>query len=529
MGRDMADVTPIMQKFFDTHIHPYYRFTPGGTFFVKGKKVPLSIAQVIKLIQKNNPTDPLEAENILSLPAIKIEEQIRIYIAQWYAERVLAPTTLDAFGKAVFGMFRFFYTEDGRRIVFYRNASAAPPNQYLLLGVDPDEQRMYTAFQSVAGSSVVLRYYYENWVSIFGDIAVQDVPEFPAYFKKLIPIFFNDSSFVLKKMPELISADPSTPCFYYVDFSKIVPGPHPAWDSFCSQMTSSHQKIFKAWLYSIFVPKNKGRQVLWMSDDGFTGKSTITRVVSSLLKGCVAAISHGAVDRDFFFSSVYGKRLVIYGDNKNPNLLMTEKIHALCGGDIVYVEKKHEPAFSAAIYSKLWVMSNILPEVNTHRRHETSRILHIPLQGLTEGPHFIQGDPCGSTDFEKDLTDEFWYFLYDCKKDYADLCPTDNDLIIPKEDREKMREEVISTENTRFETLIEDYLDVTDPEARIKQGDLYNFIRSHFHNDFAYGHFKQYLRSVYNIHTIFKERPRVLKGLKFKSVTQTQPQKAGGI
>jgi len=304
----------------------------------------------------------------------------------------------------------------------------------------------------------------------------------------------------------------------------------PTWSRWLLKLQEEeNSELFRAWLYSVFVPTNKGRQVLWIEDNGGGGKGTIARVIQAFMKnvGC-GAISKSMTDSQFGASYAYGKRLLIHSDCKNPRLLSTGLVHQITGGDAVLVERKHEQAFTAILHSKVMVMANISPEVDMYNTHESSRIIHMRLDPTVSGAdqsHRMTGKDgrlqlVGDASWESKLRAEFPDFLAQCEQYYKKLCPTGSNLIVHTNVHGAMDLFCASTEQVYFETFVASYLEVDrdDPDMYITPKDLLDlFTENVSRKKTDYSNFIKYLESAHGARKIKREvdgsQKRVMLGV----------------
>ena len=254
--------------------------------------------------------------------------------------------------------------------------------------------------------------------------------------------------------PKVISNDPTEPCFHYIDLEgkakEAEGGETEAWGRFLKKMTPDEGDVFKAFIWSIFDARNHGRQILYLYDDGYSGKSAVMKAIQeSLGNRLCGAIQKDSLSNQFAFSKVWDKRLVTIGDNKNTHLHQSEKMKMLTGSDMTDVERKNRDSFSWIMNAKVMVASNTPLEVNLRERNERTRVLPIKInftidQMIEEGivavdeagkPKFDKyGDPIfvgDGTDWPSRLRDQFWAFMASCRPAYESLCPRHTDIIIP--------------------------------------------------------------------------------------------------
>ncbi len=209
--------------------------------------------------------------------------------------------------------------------------------------------------------------------------------------------------------PSRFKSDPG-PCFQRLPFDPA-PGPTPAWDEFLGRLSSPD--TFKAFVWTGFEKRNKGRQVLWLHGHGEDGKSTVLATILGALGAAGTSVGDATFVERFGMSLLDGKRFAVISDCKNPKLLMQEKLRNVTSGDAVIVERKGQDAISKQLAVKLIVASNLMPDI-TGARADTSRLLLLEVE-----PAQIKDDPT----WQARLTEELPAFLHACRETYMALCP----------------------------------------------------------------------------------------------------------
>ena len=284
------------------------------------------------------------------------------------------------------------------------------------------------------------------------------------------PTWLSDSRFRLDVAPKTISNQNDEWCFLRFLLGKVIAyapdaQPTPTWDQWlCKLGAEPFRKVFKAWLFSVFVAGNTGRQILWIEDAGGGGKGTIANVIQRYMRyvGCGAMDSHMLTD-GFGAASAYGKRLLIHPDNKNPRLLSSGLIHQITGGDQVRVNDKFEKAFTAKMDAKVMVLANCRPEVDMHLLHESSRLIYLLLDpnaaGADRSHRVVQNGEVqlvGDSDFPNRLFAEMSDFLAGCHKEYVELCPKGANIKLPAEVVEAAQISCSSAEADSFEHMADE-------------------------------------------------------------------------
>ena len=190
----------------------------------------------------------------------------------------------------------------------------------------------------------------------------------------------------------------------------------PSWDEFTNKMSHEHAEVFKAWVYSVFLAKDIGRQMLILQGEGGDGKSTICRVLQEVVgKDIVGAISDKTLDSDFN-ADLIGKRLIIYWDCKKTDVVGSELIHGITGNDDISVNEKFEKRYRGSIYSKVLISTNEAVTFN-NVVNEVSRVLFCRVIKPKDDKQ-IRKD----SGFKNRLVAEFNDFICKCKVSYDVLC-----------------------------------------------------------------------------------------------------------
>lgn len=278
-------------------------------------------------------------------------------------------------------------------------------------------------------------------------------------------------------MPKLYSNDPNEPAMNHIDLDSILDheGTHPTWNKYMQRFSEAEAEVYKAFIWSIFDAENTGRQLLYIYDpQGYSGKSVVTSSIAAVLGNeLVAALQKDSINNQFAFSKIWNRRLVVIDDNKNPYLILSEKMHLLLGSGIADVEYKGKTSFAARLQSKVIANGNIQLQIDADAAHEWTRVIMIEpkmtddiLKEFCETDkdgnvvRNKQGKPKyrGDSQFGKNLINEFRSFLVECKAAYAKLCPTHADIILPDELTDKlstMTSNLIDVIDDRAETMFD--------------------------------------------------------------------------
>jgi len=387
-----------------------------------------------------------------------------------------------------------------------------------------------------------------------GGVALKNFcPNFEqVYSKALLPnISKLGDKYRLKRMPIAYASKPNIPCIHYLPLEeRLRDRPKKnisTWEEYLTKYTPEEASVFKSWVYSVFDCSNNSRQALYMYDpQGFVGsKSTICNVISwALGEENVGALQKDSLSNQFSLAKVFDKRLVIFGDNKNKNIIRSEKMHLLLGGDIVDVERKGKESFAYRMRSKVLIASNIMPEIDPHAAHERTRLIIIHPKATPEilrkicvidengnpkkdlhGQYVFKGDPW----FEDRLKAEFWDFLFVCQDEYSKTCPNHNMIILPPSVANKLWE-TSPIEHDYFSEFVSENLTVGNGfVTRLKLMENYQKYQSENRFDFGRGdsdsftNMVDYLKKAHNVIEQKGEKGNVYSNVMLKGAFIPQP------
>ncbi len=246
--------------------------------------------------------------------------------------------------------------------------------------------------------------------------------------------------------PSRFLSDPGA-CLQRLPFD-LTPGPTPAWDEFTKRLSSPD--LFKAFIWTGFEKRNRGRQVLWVKGEGEDGKSTALGVIREALGVAATAANAALFANRFGMSALDGKRFAIVFDCKDTKLLMNESLRNVTSGDEVLVEYKGEALETKRLNVKLIIGSNYLPDL-TSSRADTSRLILLTV------------DKSASTDdptWDGRLRAELPAFLAACKETYERLCPHHGKLPLSADDVAAVTERADAYEE-EFSDTADDFLTIT--------------------------------------------------------------------
>jgi hypothetical protein len=256
--------------------------------------------------------------------------------------------------------------------------------------------------------------------------------------KELQEVIFNGCIPIVEKI-YVISNNLDDYCLSYFDLDNLPSTPTPAWDNFVRQFTFPiYAELFRAWIYSIYVGKNYGRQLLWINGKGKSGKTTIINTIGehlSLVNDSIVKVMPKFLNTDKYTLSQFTDiRLTTIGDCIDSALIKREEIKNLTGNDEVVIRNMFQSERRAKVYSKILVSSNRRPFISTSLDHELTRIIFVSLddEKCYEAENYWDVHTMGQ--WKHKLKEELPAFIHSCKPYYEKhLSPDGENLIIYKE------------------------------------------------------------------------------------------------
>lgn len=226
---------------------------------------------------------------------------------------------------------------------------------------------------------------------------------------------------------EILSNDPNELALAYYDLHcGNKNNPTPAWDSFLKQFKYVEMaNCFMAWVYSVFVGKNKGRQVAWVYGSGNTGKSivgnSIANRLSRLNPDLVTALEKYDQQDKFSNSSYTRVRFTLDADSINKGLLINPLVKNLTGNDVVSIRRMGIEKTSEQIYSKILSTSNHRMWINTAKPEQLTRLLFFALdinKCRAQYDHWHKTHTHLDDSWDKCINNEIDDFIAKCEEHY---------------------------------------------------------------------------------------------------------------
>lgn len=344
------------------------------------------------------------------------------------------------------------------------------------------------------------------------------------------PMLAADPRFQIT-MPKVLTNDPNEPALKYIDLDSIVEeGATPAWDELLSRYTEDEGKVLLAYLYGLNVAKNRSRQLLYIYDpQGYSAKSVMQdAIINELGDDQVGVLQKDSLSNQFGIAKIWNKHVIFIPDNKNPNLVRSEKMHMALGGDMAEVEYKGSNSFFAKLNMKVIACGNASLDIDTAATHERSRVIvlkpRVPESVLkkiavTDDKGELIKDPFGRVklkgdpEFAQRLKDEYHRMLFKAKKCYEELCPTDGDYILPDSvirNIEECNDDVFDT----IDKFISERLEICE-DAYVRPDDLREEFRcSITDKDVTFKVFTDHLIKAYGVRKTYSKEANLTEGIR---------------
>lgn len=344
------------------------------------------------------------------------------------------------------------------------------------------------------------------------------------------PMLAADPRFQIT-MPKVLTNDPNEPALKYIDLDSIVEeGATPAWDELLSRYTEDEGKVLLAYLYGLNVAKNRSRQLLYIYDpQGYSAKSVMQdAIINELGDDQVGVLQKDSLSNQFGIAKIWNKHVILIPDNKNPNLVRSEKMHMALGGDMAEVEYKGSNSFFAKLNMKVIACGNASLDIDTAATHERSRVIvlkpRVPESVLkkiavTDDKGELIKDPFGRVklkgdpEFAQRLKDEYHRMLFKAKKCYEELCPTDGDYILPDSvirNIEECNDDVFDT----IDKFISERFELCE-DAYVRPDDLREEFRcSITDKDVTFKVFTDHLIKAYGVRKTYSKEANLTEGIR---------------
>lgn len=443
---------------------------------------------------------------------------------------------------------RIFYIRKSKDNLSYKSVMAKPTQQNFVKSVIEAMQQqvingesLYTIvhreFERDFGPHIAFSYKYKRKTIDEQGEEIWDLP-CPLLSKYLEDNIIEINAYAglnlnIKEM-KILSNDPQTHCFNYVDLNKfnIANKPTPRLDSwFTAHFEPIEIEAIRCLIYSIFIEKKRSRLgMYWFDKKGFGGKTTVLTAMQDAIDHLIGSglyCSFNSKDTSKHASSMFYEKLVAFDtDVKNKTLILTDNYHKMTGGDLTSIDQKSVQAFSARLQVTPIMCGNIPLELDTSARHMVSRLIYIKMKDTPDS--FLRNECILNADgspminqipetnefipvfdesklFVKTIQEEMIYWIANSKVYFDKLMPNGGNMNIPSH----LIKNLVDGAKSEEQDLVDEYMNlyfVYDEKYFISGVNLQS-------------HFFRYCSSTFNSRSAYSI---LLKQIENKGIKKTQ-------
>jgi len=177
-----------------------------------------------------------------------------------------------------------------------------------------------------------------------------------------------------------------------------------------------------AWVWTCFLHHEQtGRESLYLQGPGQDGKSYWAEALMIFL-GPVACASEILKDNRFELANIVDKRLVYFGDTRNPRPIHPKRMREIISGALLPFERKGKDMTVGYFHPRCLFTSNVHFKIDSNDRAEFTRIRKIIVSPLK--------DNAGDQGWKRRLIEQMPAFLFECRKVYETFATPGQDLPI---------------------------------------------------------------------------------------------------
>jgi hypothetical protein len=206
-----------------------------------------------------------------------------------------------------------------------------------------------------------------------------------------------------------------------------------AWQEFTSRC--SCPDTFMAFIWSCVLPEeHTGREAIILVGKGLEGKSAVCEVLMRFLGPVATASEILKGENRFELANLLNKRLVYFGDFRNPRPIHSKIMREIISGAYLYMEGKGKDGQSAYFHPRCLLSTNVEPRISISDRAEYSRIRRINIEAPAASQSGI-----GDREWPRRLLAQMPAFLFECRKVYDRMVPSGKDIPITPACHEALR------------------------------------------------------------------------------------------
>lgn len=362
----------------------------------------------------------------------------------------------------------------------------------------------------------------------------------------LSEMFTSEKEMELVEDLPIITDNPKTPAYHYVDATTFSDGPTPSFDSFISRMEGNTWMSFMGCVGAAFVPDASHRQACWIRSGGYDGKSSFFRALARYCGSMMVSTSGANIKDSFGKEILIGKRIVCFNDTDNVRLLQTGVLKNITGADDVTINRKFRTEIQHTFNLCVFITANDPAQIATTESQMT-RILYVNILKATEEQmkNFCKVDDKGNlifkdgkpikigSDFSGKLYAEMPHIIFKCIEMYKKLAPNNREMELPDGVEKIMLRDCSSSDESRFSLFLNQHtvLGSECSQSWIEFSDelIYKFLEMSKSNikesDYMRSSFGRYLESKFDcqigkfgkVKATDIDEVEVIKGIRLKT------------
>lgn len=274
-------------------------------------------------------------------------------------------------------------------------------------------------------------------------------------------------------------AFPGDPCYTFCR----IPFPYYAecrepeiWQNFMDNFTNA--AAVRLWVGSLFDMNSNRSQYLWIYGKGGNGKTTLAKIISSVLKGFVKFDNVPKKDCSFWTHGLIGKRLIVIDDCNQYGFVKSGTFKSITGGGRVRVEQKYCTPYDTDLNCKFLFTSNELPLISADSSDQRRIIL-----STSKNNKEFAFNPEFEENLEKALPEFISYCINQYKSSVHPKQPIPTDSSEALELAHDFDEDIaawvltIGTFNDPSVTAISEINNAISMKSRFNKRDVWNYLK----------------------------------------------------
>ncbi len=184
---------------------------------------------------------------------------------------------------------------------------------------------------------------------------------------------------------------------------------------------ASCQNTLMAWVWSCFLSEDQtGREALFLYGAGNDGKSEWCRALMATFGPSATSSEILKGENRFELANLVDKRLVYFGDFRNPRPIHSKLMREIISGANLSFEFKGKDMASAYFHPRCLLSTNVEPRIRVNDSAERTRVRRINISPLDGNK--------GDRSWPRRLIEQMPAFLFECRKVWQSFAIPGQDL-----------------------------------------------------------------------------------------------------